>query len=215
MKKKKVVGQISEFNKGNNKKRNVRYFLGGAAIVMISICLCMPPVNSYAANILGHVQMILLKHDGSPKKAGDVNGNIGMADMTEDARQVSSMDNQTEEDRPESNDLVFRTMNDPGISLAKGQKIMLEVENGEEYEDVSISWKDNVRKIGTLNARKPFLFEAADSGEYIVLAGKDQVNITREITVGYVTECEYDGGSKSNGMLPVRKQVIVCQMYLK
>lgn len=81
---------------------------------MISICLCMPPVNSYAANILGHVQMILLKHDGSPKKAGDVNGNIGMADMTEDVRQVSSMDN-------------------------------------------------------------------------------------------HVTECEYDGGSKSNGMLPVRK----------
>lgn len=90
--------------------------------------------------------------------------------------------------RSKSDDLLYRTINEPSISLEQGEQINLSVVNGKEYNDVCIALigKNTTHKIGLLNDNMSYTYNVDVSGEYIVYAGKNHINITDEIVAEHL-----------------------------
>lgn len=118
---------------------------------------------------------------GTLDKAHDVIENIK---KTNEADSLSFSSNS----ESKSNDLLYRTISEPSISLEQGEQINLSVVNGKEYNDVYISLIGNntTHKIGLLNDDMPYAYKVDVSGEYIVYAGKNHINITDEIMVEHI-----------------------------
>ena len=88
----------------------------------------------------------------------------------------------------ETNDLLYRTINEHSVSLEKGEKINILAMNGKEYDDVCISLigHQTTQKIGLLNDDMPYTYNVTVSGEYAVYAGKNQLNVTDEIMIEHL-----------------------------
>jgi len=84
-----------------------------------------------------------------------------------------------------SDDLVYRKIDGPNLSLGKGEEITISVPDKEKYDDVYISLigKDMTQRIGLLNINMPYTFSVTVSGEYVIYAGKNHTNITDKINV--------------------------------
>lgn len=91
------------------------------------------------------------------------------------------------EDTTENDDLLYRQIQGSSISLAEGEEIHVSIGNTESYQDVCIFLigQDIVQKIGTLDSSTPFSFQASVSGEYVIYAGGQDVNITDQVTVEF------------------------------
>ncbi len=87
-----------------------------------------------------------------------------------------------------SNDLFHRTINEPYVTLERGQEIAISVMNGEAYEDVYISFigMDITQKIGLLNEDISYTYCAPASGKYMICTGNHDTNITDDIVIEYV-----------------------------
>ncbi len=84
-----------------------------------------------------------------------------------------------------SNDLLYREIQGPSISLEEGEKINISVAGENQYKDVFVFLigTDVVQQIGTLDSRTPFSFKVTVSGEYVIYAGTNGSNITNEVMV--------------------------------
>ena len=84
-----------------------------------------------------------------------------------------------------SNDLLYREIQGPSISLEEGEKINISVAGENQYKDVFVFLigTDVVQQIGTLDSSTPFSFKVAVSGEYVIYAGTNGSNITNEVMV--------------------------------
>ena len=89
-----------------------------------------------------------------------------------------------------SNDLLYREIQGPSISLEPGEKINISVAGENQYKDVFIYLigTDVVQQIGTLDSGTPFSFKVTVSGEYVIYAGTNGSNITNEVMVEYSKE---------------------------
>lgn len=120
---------------------------------------------------------------GTLDRAHDVIENIKKTSAANPLSLSSNSGNQ-------SNDLVYRRIDEPSISLEQGEQISISVMNGKEHDDVCISLigKDATHKIGLLNDNIPYIYSVDVSGEYIVYAGKNHINITDEIMVEHLCD---------------------------
>lgn len=118
---------------------------------------------------------------GTLDKAHDVIENIKKTNVTDSLSYFSN-------NGSKFNDLLYRTINEPSISLEQGEQINLSVVHGKEYNDVYISLigKNTTHKIGLLNDDMPYTYNVNVSGEYIVYAEKNHINITDEIMVEHL-----------------------------
>ncbi len=123
---------------------------------------------------------------GTLDKAHDVVKNIKKTNIAD------SISNASMNSESGSNDLLYRTANEANIVLEQGEEITISAMNGKEYEDayISLAGKDEIQKIGLLNANMPYSYCAADSGEYIIFAGENQTNITEEVIIEHLCNNE-------------------------
>lgn len=119
---------------------------------------------------------------GTLDMAHDVIENIKKTNIT-DGVKYSSINEESE-----TNDLLYRTINEHSVSLEKGEKINILAMNGKEYDDVCISLigQQTTQKIGLLNDDMPYTYNVTVSGEYAVYAGKNQLNVTDEIMIEHL-----------------------------
>lgn len=91
-----------------------------------------------------------------------------------------------------SEDLIYRVIDEPNVSLEKGEEITISVPDKEEYDDVYISLigKDMTQRIGLLNNNMPYTYSVTVSGEYVIYAGKNHTNITDKINVEHLCNAE-------------------------
>lgn len=92
----------------------------------------------------------------------------------------------------DSSDLLYREIEGESISLEKGDRINLLVENEKEFKDVCICLvgKDDVWMIGKLDSTTSYSFTADFSGEYVIYEMKNEINITDELVIEYLNNIE-------------------------
>lgn len=151
-----------------------------AMVMVVALCLCVTPVRNVAVEAIQQIMPGLQTID---------KGNVEKEANVEEAgtRRTDCL-----EGKSDVSDLVYREVEGNSISLKEGQRIDISNAGTKDYKKVSIARVGgSAEELGDLKVDGTLSFQAEETGEYIIYAGKEEAeNITKQVMIGYVHEVE-------------------------